>query len=124
MVPANTDASTNMTFTLKWTMSIGLATVEDGKVVFDVTGHSVSSQGTLDPSSNLHWGKPVQSVAAVFEEDMEKSITTAIENATVGLETALADQHRLYLPAKGYFLMHDPVFNDRGDLLVEMEYNG
>ncbi|KAL7807006.1 hypothetical protein V8C44DRAFT_360302 [Trichoderma aethiopicum] len=116
--------STSMTFTLKWNMYIVLATVEDGKVVFDVTGHSVSSQGTLDPSSNLHWGEPVQSLAKGFGEYMDKSIDTAIVDATIGSQNALADQHRLYLPAKGYFLMHDPVFNNSGELLVEMEYNG
>ncbi|KAL6882851.1 hypothetical protein HDV57DRAFT_516897 [Trichoderma longibrachiatum] len=104
---------TNMTFTLKWTLSIALATLEDGAVVFQVGDPSFSTQGALDPSSNLHWGEPVHS-SEIF----------ATISAKVGLENALANQHRLYLPAKGYLLMHDPVFNDSGDLLVGMEYNG
>lgn len=51
--------STNMTFTLTLTLSIGMAAVEDGGVVFQITNHSVGTQGSLDPSSNLHWGELV-----------------------------------------------------------------
>jgi hypothetical protein len=45
----------------------------------------------------------------------------AIENDLI---YALANQQKLFLPASGIFLMEDAKFNDRGDLLATLHYNG
>ncbi|UKZ82560.1 hypothetical protein TrVFT333_010351 [Trichoderma virens FT-333] len=113
---------TQMTFVLTWSISIAMAAVEDGGVTFKVTNHTVNTDSTSE--GNLSWAETADVVAAKFKSQMSTSLTNAITNAQNNLMKALANQHRLYLPAKGHFLMKDPVFNSLGDLLVGLTYNG
>ncbi|EHK20909.1 uncharacterized protein TRIVIDRAFT_50424 [Trichoderma virens Gv29-8] len=99
-----------------------MAAVEDGGVAFQVTNHTVNTDSTSE--GNLSWAETADVVAAKFKSQMSTSLTNAITNAQNNLMKALANQHRLYLPAKGHFLMKDPVFNSLGDLLVGLTYNG
>ena len=40
------------------------------------------------------------------------------------LTNALSNQHKLFLPGNGVFLMQDVLFNIRSDLLATLYYNG
>ncbi|KAL7910308.1 hypothetical protein GGI35DRAFT_479170 [Trichoderma velutinum] len=113
---------TLMTFVLTWSVSIAVASVDDGGVQFSITNHTVDTESTSE--GNLSWVPTVDVVAAQFKSQMSNSLINAAANANNNLMNALANQHRLYLPAKGHFLMHDPVFNSKGDLLVGLTYNG
>lgn len=99
-----------------------MAAVDDGGVVFKVIDHTVNTDSTSE--GNLSWAETAEVVAAKFKTQMSTSLTNAAEKAEADLMNALGNQHRLFLPAKGYFLMKDPVFNSKGDLLVGLTYNG
>ncbi|KAL7948583.1 hypothetical protein V8C42DRAFT_314890 [Trichoderma barbatum] len=116
------DTYTQMVFTLTWTIAIAMAAVENGGVVFKVTNHAVGTQSSSE--GNLSWAETEEVVAAKFASQMSNSLSNAVSRAENDLMNALANQHRLFLPAKGHFLMKDPVFNSRGDLLVGLTYNG
>ncbi|KAM6482749.1 hypothetical protein HDV62DRAFT_389948 [Trichoderma sp. SZMC 28011] len=113
---------TLMTFVLTWSVSIAVAAVEDGGVQFTIINHTVDTESTSE--GNLSWVPSADVVASNLKTQMSSSLTNAATNANANLMNVLANQHRLYLPAKGHFLMHDPVFNSKGDLLVGLDYNG
>ncbi|KAL7934281.1 hypothetical protein V8C35DRAFT_280034 [Trichoderma chlorosporum] len=113
---------TKMTFVMTWSASIAMTSVVDGGVVFKIVNHSVDT--TSASEGNLGWKDTVEVVAAQFKTQMNNSFVNAAANAENNLMNVLANQQRLYLPAKGHFLMRDPVFNSRGDLLVGLTYNG
>lgn len=111
-----------MTFVLTWSVSIALVAITDGGVQFNIIDHTVNTESTSE--GNLSWVPTVDVVAADFKTQMINSVSNAATNANNKLMNDLANQHRLYLPAKGHFLMHDAVFNSKGDLLVGLDYNG
>ncbi|PKK40555.1 hypothetical protein CI102_14960 [Trichoderma harzianum] len=111
-----------MTFVLTWSVSIAVAAVTDGGVQFTIINHTVDTEPTSE--GNLSWVPSADVVASNLKTQMSNSLTNAAANANTNLMNVLANQHRLYLPAKGHFLMHDPVFNSKGDLLVGLDYNG
>ncbi|UPK89401.1 hypothetical protein LCI18_000336 [Fusarium solani-melongenae] len=114
--------SSLMAFALSWSISVGMASVEEGGLVFEVTSTSVDVDEKTD--GDLSWNPPADEVAREFTTEMETNIQRAITNVEDRLMNALANQHRLFLPAKGSFLMKDPIFNSKGDLMVKLAYNG
>ncbi|RFU77336.1 hypothetical protein TARUN_4888 [Trichoderma arundinaceum] len=113
---------TLMTFVLNWTIGIAMASVEDGGVVFRISSTAVNCNATSE--GNLSWNPPADVVASEFKSQMTSSLSSAVGKAEADLMNALANQHRLFLPAKGSFLMRDPVFSSKGDLMVGLTYNG
>ncbi|KAL6901483.1 hypothetical protein GGI43DRAFT_433629 [Trichoderma evansii] len=113
---------TLMTFVLTWSVGIAMASVEDGGIVFNITAGTTNND--FNSVGNLHWNPDVSVVAAEFKAEMDKSLPIAIAKAEADLMYALANQQRLFLPAKGSFLMKDPVFSSKGDLMVGLTYNG
>ncbi|KAF9779930.1 hypothetical protein IL306_001058 [Fusarium sp. DS 682] len=111
-----------MTFTLTWSVDIGMASVEDGGLVFNVMRTSTDVQGSQ--VGDLSWNPPVEQVEQEFQEALASNMDYAIQKAKDDLQHALANQHRLFLPAVDVFLMRDPVFNQKGDLMVGLTYNG
>ena len=55
---------------------------------------------------------------------MQDQINSGFQDVENNLVGALSGQHKLFLPAEGAFLMKDPKFNGRGDMIVNLEYNG
>ncbi|KAL5592277.1 hypothetical protein FOBRF1_013303 [Fusarium oxysporum] len=116
------DTHTTMTFTLTWSIDIGMAAIEDGGLVFNVTSTNTDVQGSQD--GDLSWNPPVEQVEQDFQEALKNNMDNAIQRAENDLQNALANQHRLFLPAVDIYLMKDPVFNNKGDLMVGLTYNG
>ncbi|GFF96400.1 hypothetical protein IFM47457_10859 [Aspergillus lentulus] len=56
--------------------------------------------------------------------NVKQNMTAALERVSDTLSLARADANRLGLPAAGTFSMKDPIFHQKGDLLVKLEYNG
>lgn len=99
-----------------------MAAVDDGGVVFKIS--STDTQCDQSSGGDLSWNVPPEELARSLKEEMATSLQGAVGAVENNLMNALADQHRLFLPAKGSFLMKDPVFNGKGDLMVKLAYNG
>ena len=111
-----------MTFNITWTLVLALAAVEDGGVVFKEASHSVTV--THEQEGGMPWSPPAETVGNDFERDLRSRLHSKFRDIERKLLNALRNQHRLFLPGKGSFLMKDPKFNKRGDLLVDLAYNG
>ena len=114
--------STDMTFDTVWTLNLALAAVEDGGVVFKDIGHNASAKGWQE--GNLSWHDSAETVADRFRDGLNGQLGRTFSSKEWNLLNALRNQHRLFLPGKGSFLMKDPKFNKRGDLMVQLDYNG
>lgn len=56
---------------------------------------------------------------------MLKSLSTApFDEMIEELRTALKNTFRFVLPSSGVFFYKDPIFNDGGDVLLEVRYDG
>lgn len=62
------------------------------------------------------------------KEDFQRYLTQFLESGTSNIESrilsTLENQHKLVLPASGTFHMMNPMFNQKGDLLVDLWYQG
>jgi hypothetical protein len=60
--------------------------------------------------------------AATMENELRKRLERALSQISRKLNQAFQVQHKFIMPASGVFAMRYPKFNNRGDLLVELEY--
>jgi len=83
---------------------------------------SLKGKGDLEypgPWPGAPHGK-IETITKAINDAMQAQFKT-IEDRVL---KALANQNRLFLPGAGNFLMKDPCFNYRGDLLATLEYDG
>ncbi|KAL1967188.1 hypothetical protein VTN77DRAFT_3479 [Rasamsonia byssochlamydoides] len=92
-----------ITITSNWQFNMALTEIHDGGVVFALVDNADASQ---------------------FSNAIDGSLENSTETIRHTLVDALQDKHKLFLPAKGTFLMKDPMFNARGDLMVQLAYDG
>jgi hypothetical protein len=57
-----------------------------------------------------------------MEKELRKRLERAVSQISRKLNQAFQVQHKFITPASGVFAMRYPKFNNRGDLLVELEY--
>ncbi|GIK05626.1 hypothetical protein Aspvir_009739 [Aspergillus viridinutans] len=60
--------------------------------------------------------------ARTMENELRKRLENAVSGISRKLNQAFQVQHKFIMPGSGVFAMRHPKFNDRGDLLVELEY--
>ncbi|GAQ10131.1 hypothetical protein ALT_7452 [Aspergillus lentulus] len=60
--------------------------------------------------------------AATMEKELRKRLERAVSQISRKLNQAFQVQHKFIMPSSGVFAMRYPKFNNRGDLLVELEY--
>ncbi|GIC88010.1 uncharacterized protein Aud_004401 [Aspergillus udagawae] len=60
--------------------------------------------------------------ATTMESELRKRLEHAVSQISKKLNQAFQVQHKFIMPASGVFAMRYPKFNNRGDLLVELEY--
>ena len=114
------------TFVIRWNVQIAAVAVQKGGVVFQKTGTdknwlTVTSTTVCD---NMPWYLKWESVVDALQAALEKKIKSAFDAAETELTNGLGKYHRLLLPAAGTFLMKNPTFNNNGDFMVELAYNG
>lgn len=114
--------STLMTFYITWSVSLAMASVDDGGLVFKKGPDNVDVSHAQE--GGMHWSDSPESIASDWADMLKDNMKGSFSSIENHLLYALANQHRLNLPAKGSFLMKDPLFNDNGDLLVSLTYNG
>jgi hypothetical protein len=60
--------------------------------------------------------------ATTMESELRKRLEHAVSQISKKLNQTFQVQHKFIMPASGVFAMRYPKFNNRGDLLVELEY--
>ena len=102
-----------------------MAAAEDGGIAFKEVPKSKSFTVTPSkPEGPLQWEHGVQAVVDMVTDALKDQLQKALSSVEDDLLHALANQQKLFLPAAGTFLMKDPTFNHRGDLIVTLTYNG
>ena len=102
-----------------------MSAVVDGGIEFAKVPESDDFSTTASkPEGSLKWETGVQAAVESVRKRMATTLKDAFSNIEDNLLHALANQQQLFLPAKGTFLMKNPKFNKRGDLIVDLEYNG
>ena len=108
-----------------WQFQIAMSAVQDGGVEFKkVPGSDNVSTNADDPEGPLQWKDGVEVAAETVKDNLDGQLAYGFPIVETNLLYALANQHKLFLPAAGTFLMKDPKVNKRGDLIVNLEYNG
>ncbi|KAK0721896.1 hypothetical protein B0T26DRAFT_749364 [Lasiosphaeria miniovina] len=111
-----------------WHLNFALQAVSEGGLQItrleDPPGTEACTTSYNDGSNNLGWEIPFDGFCKSLSDWFKSYFTTSLGWLTNTLVTALQDQHQLFLPGSGVFLMNDPRFNLRGDLLVTLQYNG
>ena len=125
MVQLKNICRTKITVRGYWQFQIAMSAVQDGGVEFKkVPGSDNVSTNADDPEGPLQWKDGVEVAAEAVKGNLDVQLASGFPNVERNLLYALANQHKLFLPAAGTFLMKDPKFNKRGDLIVNLEYNG
>lgn len=97
-----------------------MAAVDDGGLIFRNTDRSKVEFDPPRREGNLSWNSSPDG----FTTAMRKHSKDNFDSVEKSLLRALSTYNRLFLPAKGTFLMKDPEFNHNGDLMVRLTYNG
>ncbi|KAB2569531.1 hypothetical protein DBV05_g11796 [Lasiodiplodia theobromae] len=122
--PFKTEA--HYTVTSNWHLNFALGVVSDGGLqiarIDDPSGTpACTSTGYgYDEGIDAPWEDYVRKFSEIINQYFENNLGAVLNS----LQNALADQHKLFLPASGTFLMRDALFNTRGDLMVSLFYNG
>jgi hypothetical protein len=124
----SSDVWSTFTFTTNWHLNMAIAAVVDGGVEFsrvdDPDGVKACTTTVDTDNHGVDWEGGTDAAAQNLSDelgDFLSSGTSQLENTLIG---ALENQHKLFLPAAGTFLMKDPIFNARGDMMVTLTYNG
>ncbi|OJD34159.1 uncharacterized protein BKCO1_25000113 [Diplodia corticola] len=122
--PFKTEA--HYTITTKWHLNFALGVVSDGGLqiarIEDPKGvpACTSTGHGYNEGIDAPWDDYIKS----FSDTVNKHFTENLGFVLNRLQSALAEQHKLFLPASGTFLMRDALFNRRGDLIASLFYNG
>ncbi|KAI1415786.1 hypothetical protein F5Y13DRAFT_155310 [Hypoxylon sp. FL1857] len=118
----------HLKITSEWRFKMALSSVSDGGIQFarvpETSGEKPCTVMVNADQGDVRWKYGFDSIKQSFSNSLNNYIdndTYEIQNA---LLSSLDGQDKLFLPASGTFLMKDPKFNDRGDLLVTLSYNG
>ncbi|KAI1175629.1 hypothetical protein F4777DRAFT_319164 [Nemania sp. FL0916] len=114
----------HMDITADWYFKMALSSVNDGGIQFArvPTPNDKCKVTVRATQGSVRWKFGFESLKQQFSSTLNNYLdndTHQIENA---LLLALRGQDKLILPASGTFLMRNPKFNARGDLLVNLKY--
>ncbi|KEY75552.1 hypothetical protein BA78_0796 [Aspergillus fumigatus] len=108
-----------------WRLSIDMTSIEEGGIVFHPKeNNNEDVKVAYKEYGDMKMGSTAQDLAESIADDVKQNMTAALESVSETLSQAMANANRLCLPAAGTFFMKDPVFNEGGDLLVKLEYDG
>ncbi|KAL2022075.1 hypothetical protein VTK56DRAFT_6119 [Thermocarpiscus australiensis] len=115
-----------MTLNSNWHLDFVLGAVTDGGL--DITRYDDGTPPVTTSHSSTNDGLVWKTDYATYVAEIDSWITSYLDQ-DIGwlindLSAALQNQHKLFLPGSGIFLMSDAKFNQRGDLLATLYYNG
>ncbi|KDQ53520.1 hypothetical protein JAAARDRAFT_183032 [Jaapia argillacea MUCL 33604] len=124
--PYKTEAT--FTITTNWHLNFALGVVSDGglqiALIPDPEGTSACTSTGESQTEGIDWDIDWDTYTNYISSTINDTFSSNLGEVENDLLEALADQHKLFLPASGTFLMEDAMFNDRGDLLATLHYNG
>ncbi|KAK3373916.1 hypothetical protein B0T24DRAFT_679302 [Lasiosphaeria ovina] len=119
-------ANSTMTLTSNRHLDFALGAVTDGGL--DITRYDDGTPAVVTTHESHDAGIAWMVDYETYVEEIDEWITSYLDEniswLTDDLSAALANQHKLFLPGSGIFLMSDAKFNARGDLLATLAYNG
>ncbi|PKX89970.1 uncharacterized protein P174DRAFT_434398 [Aspergillus novofumigatus IBT 16806] len=73
---------------------------------------------------DMKMGRTTKDLAHGIANGVKQGMTVALDGSSNKLSPGMANATRRCLPAAGTFCIKDPTFNQNGDLLVNVEYDG
>ncbi|KAI0148181.1 hypothetical protein F4776DRAFT_606501 [Hypoxylon sp. NC0597] len=118
----------HLEITSEWRFKMALSSVSDGGVQFarlpETAGEKPCTVTVKAEQGDVIWKDGFEDVKSSFSSSLNSYIDNDTHEIQNALLSSLDSQDKLFLPASGTFLMKNPKFNSRGDLLVELSYNG
>lgn len=108
---------------VEWHVNLVLGVVSDGGLQVKLDDSDTTDICTA-VSQSYNDGLDLSSAAADMKSQFTSLLSKGLGSMKNNLQDALKNQHKLYLPASGVFLMRDAEFNRGGDLLASMSFNG
>ena len=110
----------NFTISLKWSLSITLSTIVDGGLATHI--ESTTPVLDIEKQANSIWDPPNE--RSDFKSQGEETIKSGFhsDDFKSSLETLLNTQSKFIFLAGAEFFMSNPVFDNNGDILVELSY--
>ncbi|KAI1322557.1 hypothetical protein F5Y16DRAFT_37564 [Xylariaceae sp. FL0255] len=121
---SNSGKPSHMDITVNWYFKMALSHVNDGGVQF-ARVPDAKDQTTVTVKAtqgDIRWKHGFESVKKHFSSTLNDYLNNDTHQIENELLLSLRGQEKLLLPASGTFLMKNPSFNARGDLLVTLEY--
>ncbi|KDQ56882.1 hypothetical protein JAAARDRAFT_79271 [Jaapia argillacea MUCL 33604] len=114
--------------TTSWHLKFALGVVSDGglqiALIPDPDGNPACTSSGESVTEGIDWNIDWDTYTNYISHTINDTFSSNLGKIENNLVEALANQHKLFLPASGTFLMQDTMFNDRGDLLATLHYNG
>ncbi|KAF7166596.1 hypothetical protein CNMCM5623_000191 [Aspergillus felis] len=108
-----------------WQLSIDMTSIEEGGIVFHPKENNDEDvKVTYKEYGDMKMGSTAEDLAQSIADHVKQNMTAALDSVSYTLSQAMANANRLCLPAAGTFFMKDPVFNENGDLLIKLKYDG
>ncbi|KAF3223491.1 hypothetical protein TWF106_004883 [Orbilia oligospora] len=120
--------SGGFTATTDWHLNFALGAVNDGGLqitrIPDPDGVPASTTTGTQFIYGFYHEENFVNYCKGVDDALSYYFDNNISTVTNSLISALQNQNQLVLPGNGVFLMEDARFNKRGDLLVDLHYNG
>ncbi|CAO2653239.1 Nn.00g026500.m01.CDS01 [Neocucurbitaria sp. VM-36] len=116
-------------FKVSWKLTLEVASIEGGGVTINVRDMGPNDM-TVDKGSDGHTLKGtiipyyLQQQAESYHTTLKANFDNSFSWFQNVLKDSLKDQGRLFLPGNGALLFNNATFNNEGDLLTEVKFDG
>ncbi|KAI5926245.1 hypothetical protein F4810DRAFT_656079 [Camillea tinctor] len=109
---------------ITWSIPLQMASIEEGGVIFQMPQKGNVNVSPVVEIDTMRLDDLPTAIAQRMADSLKERMSSALSSVENELTYALANANRLCLPAAGTFFMKDPIFNQKGDLLVQLAYDG
>ncbi|RAL09111.1 uncharacterized protein BO97DRAFT_459555 [Aspergillus homomorphus CBS 101889] len=109
---------------IEWKIVLDMTSIEEGGLIWEAGSTEKSVDIQYYEGGDMKMSHTAEDLANNIASDLKKNLALALNRETGTLVEALANANRLCLPGAGTFFMKDPIFNQNGDILVKLEYDG
>jgi hypothetical protein len=112
-----------------WKLGLEITSIEGGGITIKVQ-HAKDNGFTIDKGRDGSSLKGtiipyyLDKQVGTLHNDLKSALDSGISWARSSLQDALKDQGRLFLPGNGALIFKNATFNENGDLLVEVKFDG
>ncbi|RDW81287.1 uncharacterized protein DSM5745_04844 [Aspergillus mulundensis] len=106
----------------EWHLPLTLEAVRSGGLQVQTQSPTVTSK-TVKVGPARSYNDTVQPILNSYKQRIKKMLSTQLRPISQKLGSSLAELHKLFLPGEGVFRFGTPLFNKRGDVLVDLQYS-